>query len=313
MAARNRVTYAPLDLESARAALAADKLVRVGIVPTGYFPDGGSGRLRAVGDPAVDGEEFIKVEVNIGGAKDVIPFAPSDLTPIKRGQASPEPLSVPKPPTRTRTRAVVTADSVRSTDLADSPSRPSGTPASTRSNVESLDARRAETRSTAAATAATLASAASAAGLELPPTLSPIEQPVKGAAGTPRTAGSGKAIGSDVTKADPGASETAGRPATKKPTQRGKRAPVSITISTTGVENTGWQVEARLGAKVVVKACPLSPARAAQLVAALDNASLTGFVADVLAEHRAQAQAKADRLAGELAAVQAELAEYAGR
>lgn len=103
------------------------------------------------------------------------------------------------------------------------------------------------------------------------------------------------------------------KPATKKPTQRGKRAPVAITISTTGVENTGWQVEARLGAKVVVKAAQVSPARAAQLVAALDNAPLTDFVAEVLAEHRAQAQAKADRLVQELAAVQAELAEYAGK
>ncbi len=308
MAARNRITYAPLDLESARAALAADKLVRVGIVPTGYFPDGGSGRLRAVGDPAVDGEEFIKVEVNIGGAKDVIPFAPSDLTPIKRGQASPEPISVPKPPTRTRTRTAVTANSVRPPDLARPVSRPVGSPASGLSNVESLDARRAETRSMASSPS----SVASVSTSAPPPALSTIEPPVRGTGKTLKAAESGKAIDSDVTKADPGGSVPAVKPVTKKPTQRGKRAPVAITISTTGVENTGWQVEARLGAKVVVKASQVSPARAAQLVAALDNAPLTDFVAEVLAEHRAQAQAKADRLAQELAAVQAELAEYAG-
>lgn len=307
MAARNRITYAPLDLESARAALAADKLVRVGIVPTGYFPDGGSGRLRAVGDPAVDGEEFIKVEVNIGGAKDVLPFAPSDLTPIKRGQASPEPISVPKPPTRTR--SAVTANSVRPPDLARPVSRPAGSPASGLSNVESLDAKRAETRSMASSPA----SVASVSTSAPPPALSTIEPPVKGAANTLKAAASGKAIDSDVTKADPGGAVPAVKPATKKPTQRGKRAPVAITISTTGVENTGWQVEARLGAKVVVKAAQVSPARAAQLVAALDNAPLTDFVAEVLAEHRAQAQAKADRLVQELAAVQAELAEYAGK
>ncbi len=259
MAARNRITYAPLDVDSARAALAADKLVRVGIVPTGYFPDGGSGRLRSVGDPAVDGEEFIQVEVNIGGSKDVIPFAPSDLTPIKRGQTSPDPITAPK---TTRVAA---------------PRAKSARPASIVSNVESLDARRADSRTAS----------------------SPVATPIEAAApAKPATADSAPAIA---------------KPAPKKPAPRGKRAPVTITISTTGVENTGWQVEARLGAKVMVKAAAVSPARAAQLVATLDNAALTEFVADVLAEHRAQAQARADRLAQELAAVQAELAEYSGK
>src|SRR6478735_809278 len=83
-----RPTYPPFDVATAGAALSAGRQVRVGILPTHQFPDGGAGRVRNIADPELAGPEFVEVEVTIGGVKDVIPFAPADLTPIKRGQTA---------------------------------------------------------------------------------------------------------------------------------------------------------------------------------------------------------------------------------
>ena len=85
----------PPDVDLLRTALGQGKLVRVGIAPSGQFPDGVTGRVRRIGDPAVDGDEFIFVEVPIGGAKDVLPFAPNDLigTPARKPAAPAAPSS----------------------------------------------------------------------------------------------------------------------------------------------------------------------------------------------------------------------------
>src|ERR1700712_4044773 len=104
----------PPEVDHLRAALGQGKLVRVGIAPSDQFPDGVTGRVRRMGDPAVDGDEFIFVEVPIGGAKDVLPFAAADLIGAPaRGRpvagAAPKPApgagpkqTAPQPPTATR-------------------------------------------------------------------------------------------------------------------------------------------------------------------------------------------------------------------
>lgn len=69
----------PPDIDALRGALARGKIVRVGIAPSRQFPDGVTGRVRSIGDPAVDGDEYVMVEVPVGGSKDVLPFAPGDL------------------------------------------------------------------------------------------------------------------------------------------------------------------------------------------------------------------------------------------
>lgn len=97
---------APLDPEVLRVQVAANKLVRVAVAPSAQFPDGTVGRVRRVGDPAVDGDEFLFVEVSVDGTKDVLPFAPADLGPVgSRSKAAPAPAPVkaepvkPEPPT----------------------------------------------------------------------------------------------------------------------------------------------------------------------------------------------------------------------
>ncbi len=107
----------PPDVDDLRAALGQGKLVRVGIAPSDQFPDGLTGRVRRIGDPAVDGDEFIFVEVPIGGAKDVLPFAAADLTgppARKRTAASSNPgsgtASRPKVPAKPRLSATQPAE-----------------------------------------------------------------------------------------------------------------------------------------------------------------------------------------------------------
>src|ERR1700712_2811627 len=81
----------PPDVDHLRTTLGQGKLVRVGIAPSDQFPEGVTGRVRRIGDPAVDGDEFIFVEVPVGGAKDVLPFAAADLTgpPVRKRIAAP--------------------------------------------------------------------------------------------------------------------------------------------------------------------------------------------------------------------------------
>ncbi|RIJ77108.1 hypothetical protein D1871_09125 [Nakamurella silvestris] len=236
-----------IDVDALRAAFTAGKVVRIGIAQSSQFPEGGVGRVRAVGDPAVDGEEYIQVEVNVGGGKDTVPFSPADLVPVQRGKLAAVPPPAPEP-------VVVPAP------VPDGPSW---------ANPERL-------------VTATKPAAA-------PKPKAPVDG---GAAATP------------APPAKPARAENS--------RARGKRAPVTITISTNGEDNLGWQVHAQQGSRTVVKATAVAPVKAWELVSGLGNADLTEFVAGILAEHRANTEAKAARLAEELAAIQAELAGYPG-
>lgn len=238
MPPRRKRTGPVIDIDALRTAFDAGKIVRVGIAPSSQFPDGGTGRVRGIGDPAVE-EEFIQVELTVGGAKDTVPFAPADLVPAQRG---------------TKPVAKPAAEPTEPAPTPPKPSEPTWTPAPT-----------------------------------------PSRAPEK-------------------TAVTPPATTSAAVPAPKKPakpaTPRGKRAPVTITIATTGEDNLAWQVSAQQGSRTVIKASAVSPLTAWQLVDRLGNEDLTGYVAGILTEHRAQAEARATRLAEELAAVQAELAGY---
>ncbi len=86
MPPRRPARPAPPDIDQLRRALAGGKIVRVGIAPSAQFPEGVTGRVRSIGDPATDGDEYLQVEVPVNGAKDVLPFAPADLlgAPMRR-------------------------------------------------------------------------------------------------------------------------------------------------------------------------------------------------------------------------------------
>ena len=97
---RRAPTPTPIDVDAVRRKLAEGKIVRVGISRSAQFPDGGIGRVRRVGDPTVDGEEYIQVELTLNGTKDTLPFTPADLTPATRAtNPAAAPAVTPRSPT----------------------------------------------------------------------------------------------------------------------------------------------------------------------------------------------------------------------
>jgi hypothetical protein len=246
----------PPDVDILRAGLDQGKLVRVGIAPSGQFPDGVTGRVRRIGDPAVDGDEFIFVEVPVGGTKDVLPFAPNDLVGA---------------PARRRTATPTAADST--TRAARPMSKPASAPVAA-----------------AAATSPPLFETPRPRSAVADPSPAPARavQPTPVPAAPPVRAG-GKAVAA------------AGR---------GKRAPVSITISTTGDESASWRIEARIGAKTAVRPTSIPPTRVWEIVQSLGEPKLTALVQSLLDDHRRSTQARAAALAAELSALQAELESF---
>ncbi|SDO22633.1 hypothetical protein SAMN04515671_0213 [Nakamurella panacisegetis] len=251
----------PPDVEVLRTALDLGKIVKVGIAPSDQFPDGVTGRVRRIGDPAVDGEEFVFVEVPVGGAKDVLPFAPGDL--------------IGAPPRRSAGAVATAAAAVPSAGAPKPrsplpPSRPAGRPVPP------------------AGSASALASAAAPTPAPGVPTSAPAEARTSTAA--------------------PGGPKPA-----KAPAVRGRRAPVTITISTTGDESAAWRIDARIGAKVAVRPTVVAPSRVWEIVQSLGEPKLTELVQTLLDDHRRSTQARADALAAELSALQAELSSFPDR
>ncbi len=257
----------PIDVEAVRRKLAEGKIVRVGISRSAQFPEGGTGRVRHVGSPEVDGEEYVQVELSLNGTRDILPFTPADLTPATRVKPPTEP-AVAQPSARTK------------------PSRTTGTGAPTPTEAT------------------------------VPPVTPPPKHVPSDAApaqSTPPTSPASTDISvtnRDVTNRDvisgPATNRAAGNRA-KNPRGPRRSPPVSITIATTDAEPTQWRIEARVGARVVLRHGSVSPARVWDLVRQLEEPTLITAVGGILDEQRQAAQARADALAAELAKVQAEL------
>jgi hypothetical protein len=293
----------PVDIEGVRLKLAEGKIVRVGISKSAQFPDGATGRVRHVGDPATDGEEFVQVELSLNGMRDILPFTPADLTPATRGRptgsapvaagSKPEkgsatPGAGPPGPgnasTRTRgtgpAKPARTLTSVPTGDmLPDSPHR-------------HLDPAARDTG------VSTTAAGAAMAGTALPPDTAPPQ-------------GKTPAQGQDIQGGSVGPADQppTGGPSSRSKQVRGpRRTPaVIITIATTDTEPTLWKIEARVGARVALRSGSVAPARVWELVRLLENEALTKAVGSILDDQRKAAQARADALTAELAQVRAEL------
>lgn len=260
----------PIDVDTLRSALNAGKIVRVRISPSAQFPEGAIGRVRGIGYPAIDGEEFIQVEVSLNGTKDVLPFTPVDLTPATRSRRSsgdaaadgkpvgPSPALRPPPAPHGRSARVP-----QPAGQIDAPalSFPSQGP----------DPRRS-------------AEPASVDSASLNGTASSAPRPPDPSGASPMIVNDGRG---------------------KRP-RRGQ-PPVFISISTSENEPLQWRIEARVGARVAVKSTPVQAARVWELVKQLDNELLTTTVGGILEEHRRTTQERADTLIAQLEAVRAEL------
>jgi len=98
--------------------VAAGRYPRVQIVDS-QFANAAAGTVRMVGDPSVDGQDFVTVRVKINGVTDDLRFAPRELSRRKRGQSKsaaraaapraasatpPSPRERPRPPRRPASR-----------------------------------------------------------------------------------------------------------------------------------------------------------------------------------------------------------------
>lgn len=290
MPPRRRATAPPpIDIEAVRRKLADGRIVRVGISRSAQFPEGGTGRVRSVGNPQTDGEEYVQVELSLNGMKDVLPFTPADLTPATRGrppgpgrQAS-QGATAPGGSTQRGSTPPASAHQspAHQSPAQQAPSQPTGADSAPKSNPVL----------TTASPGARDATAGDAV-------LRPRENGVP-----PSAIESGQHSPTPEIPAPEAAS------AAKAKLPRGARRPaaVSVTMATSSSEPTQWRIEARIGNKVAVKSAAVSPARVWDLVQALENEALSRAVGAILDEQRSAAQARARALASELAAVQAEL------
>lgn len=73
-----------------REALADNRRPRVALQANQFGADA-RGQIVAVGDPAVDGAEFLSVRVKLGGVSDTLTFSPEELTlPTRAGRSAPD-------------------------------------------------------------------------------------------------------------------------------------------------------------------------------------------------------------------------------
>lgn len=270
MPPRRRLAAPPIDVDDLRSRLDEGKIVRVAIARSAQFPTGSVGRVRRIGDPATDGEEFIHVELSLNGAKDVLPFAPADLATPTRGATA----------NGSATNGTASNGTASNGSAGHSPP-----PAVTPSGPDRIAFRE-------------LIRPTDIGGPVRPPRPEPEPAPASPSAAvpTPPAPARPKATGQSSVK-----------PAAKSAAKRRSPA-VAISIATTDADPPQWRIEAKVGSKVVLRQGSVPPARVWELVGMLGDHTLSRAVGAVLDEQRQAAQARADALAAELAQVQAELA-----
>lgn len=285
MPPRRRTAPSPIDVEDLRSRLDQGKIVRVAIAQSAQFPEGAVGRVRRLGDPDVDGDEFIHVELTVNGTKDLLPFAPTDLTAptrvsaVKNGAAEPARASAPQaPPAPPGEPLIGPAGSAELTAT--------GSGASTNGTARTNGSATHGTNGASTSNGATAPSGGHAPAVDRIFFGNAPEKPVV---------------------SDPPARAKATR--ATKPAAKRRGPMVAISIGTTDTDPPQWRLEAKVGAKVVVRNGSVPPARVWELVGMLGDETLSRAVGTVLDEQRQAAQSRADALAAELAAVQAELAE----
>jgi hypothetical protein len=313
MPPRRRSAAPPIDVQDLRSRLDQGKIVRVAIAHSAQFPEGAVGRVRSLGDPAVDGDEFINVELSVNGMKDLLPFAPTDLkaptraAAVKSGSANGAPKAGANAATNGATKGAGGTAAPPGEPLIATPVTPppgSGASVVHARPVHDAPAVNSASTNSASTNGASTNGAASHGAM---------------ANGSP---GGGPAPAVDRIffggPAQPTAVDAAARPkavrAAKsvKPAAKRRGPSVAISIGTTDTDPPQWRLEAKVGAKVTVRNGSVPPARVWELVGMLGDETLSRAVGTVLDEQRQAAQSRADALAAELAAVRAELAELPG-
>jgi hypothetical protein len=108
----------------------------------------------------------------------------------------------------------------------------------------------------------------------------------------------------------PSAGEPVVRPARKAAVARAvkPKGPAGLTVTLAYAEGE-WTVAAQQGAKALAKPYVIRPVEALRMVSLIDVPGVQEAVEQIMAVERAEAQAQAERLRGELAEIEARLAE----
>jgi hypothetical protein len=275
------------------------------LVDSAGIPAGKAGEVTRVGQPDVDGSDFIGVR--IGG--DDLFFSPTEvaLPGVRRGPAG----EAKGSPRGRRLPA----------DVAPEQPRQGGTTARRGQGAARVPQEAARAPQEAAAGARTPATgpavkapASKAPAVKAPATKAPASEPAaaSSAATSARTAPARQsALKQSALKQSP-AEQSALKQAVTKPAGRAGRKPprlpaVAITIRST---DAGWTVEAQRGGKSVLKATAVRAGTVQEIADALDEDPVTAVVHEVLAARRAVAEAEAEELRQALARAEAILAEY---
>ncbi|UQX89536.1 hypothetical protein M6D93_05885 [Jatrophihabitans telluris] len=264
------------------------------------FPDGATGTVVRVGDPTVDGSDYITVRVTVNGTADELAFAANELALPSRGARTKPPSAAP----RVRRAGGHTAPGAGSSDPKPSSPVPSVTPATGTapaltdpSHPGVGPAPSARPRPTAgrpagkaAAPAATASSTASS--------VSPGDRAAGRAADKAADRAAGKAADRAVAPSSAAGASRRKQPSVPK---------IAITIASAGAT---WSVTALRGAKSVARAVPVPAGVVTSIAELISHEGIEIAVAEVNETAYAEAQDRADRLRAELAQLDAVLAAH---
>ena len=274
------------DVARLRSQLDAGRRPRVALSGP-QFETGASGSVVRIGDPAVDGADFLTVRVKVNGVADELAFAPGELS-IGRGPAA-----------GSARAGSARAGSARAGSARAGSARDGSPSGGTRT------AKPAASNSPAAKPAASDSPAAK------PPTPPPGEGGESPAA-VPNAAATGPASSQAAGSATPAAAPaTQSAPASQATAGRRRKAPtapaISVTISSTGAS---WSVSASRGARSIAKGVPVAPGVVTAVAELLDQPALSEAVAEINETARLQAEQRAEQLRAELSDLEAMLATH---
>ena len=260
-------------VDKLRAAIASGGRPRVQL-PAAQFGAGTTGTVLRVGDPAADGDDYVIVQVKVGGVTDELGFSPDELaTPTRKRAAKqqPDPAPAPAPVTRAATPAKT------------APAKPA--PAKT------APAKPAPAKPAPAETA-----------------------PAKNAKATPKAAPAKAEPPNAAPQAAPARAATAKgatvNTASRRPSRSGRGSSVPSVSINLASEGASWTLSAQRGPRTLLRKTPVMPGVVAAIAGLLEQPDLERSVAEVNDASRAEAEAHAERLRAELAEVEAVLSSH---
>ncbi|MCW2493118.1 MAG: hypothetical protein JWN47_2482 [Frankiales bacterium] len=278
MAARRKTGLTSDSVAALATKLAEGKRVRVKLSDP-QFGEGTTGAVVRIGDPAVDGADYITVRVTVNGHADELPFAPNELElPGRRLPGSAKP---------SRRRQASRPSPAASEPQTSAP--PATTPAAVERNhgASDKDPDKDSDKDSEKGAAKMAAKAPAKVAAKAPAIALPAKRPDKALAAKSADAAAGRT-----------------------PTPRRKSStPPKITVTVTS-SGASWSVSALRGAKSVAKSVAVPPGVVTAIADLLDQSGISAAVAEVNETALAEAEQRAAQLRVELAELDAVLAAH---